>query len=405
MSETERTRPNEGVVIISSDGHAGADLDGYREYLSAKWRDDFDAWRRAVGENHGSVLTLDPDRNWNGARRAAELEAQGVLAEVLFPNTLLPFANPPNGRATSADHPRAMAGVRAHNRWMRDFCADLPGRRAGVLQIMLDDLDDALEELRWGASEGFVTVALPGVAPGSSLPPLYAPDYEDLYAAIADLDMTITCHGGSGLPDFGPYPAAAALVLAEINFWSHRTAWHLIFGGVFDRHPMLRLVLTEQGISWVPGVARTLDEMYARMLAPGGAEERLSHAGGLIERMPSEYFATNIYVGASFMRPIEGEHRADIGVDRIMWGADYPHVEGVYPYAREAIRGALASADEPELRDILGRTAAHVYRFDLNMLQPLADKSGPTIDELLEPLVEFPDSPSPTFSPGLVRNW
>ena len=91
-------------------------------------------------------------RNWDSERRLKETESQGVVAEVLFPNTVPPFFAQGNLTAlepTAADYERRWAGLQAHNRWVADFCAAAPGRRAGLAQIFLNDVDDALAEVRW----------------------------------------------------------------------------------------------------------------------------------------------------------------------------------------------------------------------------------------------------------------
>ena len=90
------------------------------------------------------------------------------------------------------------------------------------------------------------------------------------------------------------------------------------------------------------------------------------------------------------MRPVESALRHDVGVDRIMWGSDYPHSEGSYPYSREALRAAFADAPESEVRTMCADTAAAVYGFDLDQLDPIAARVGPTVAEIAEPLVDVP---------------
>jgi hypothetical protein len=127
------------LTIISSDAHAGADLLDYQPYLAHEWRDDFDRW---VGDfvnpfESEHLLTNDPSCNWDSELRTSLLESQGVVAEVLFPNTVPPFypqtqffvPPPPQSRA---EYDRRWAGLQAHNRWLVDFCDELPGRRAGI---------------------------------------------------------------------------------------------------------------------------------------------------------------------------------------------------------------------------------------------------------------------------------
>src|SRR3954453_13557534 len=104
-------------TIISADRHAGANHATYREYLAAEWHEEFDAWR---GRYRNPFRDLQDDgrtRNWDGERRLTEQAADGVVAEVLFPNTVPPFF--PTGQVvapapTAADFPRRLAGIRAH---------------------------------------------------------------------------------------------------------------------------------------------------------------------------------------------------------------------------------------------------------------------------------------------------
>ncbi|MDZ4825574.1 MAG: amidohydrolase family protein, partial [Actinomycetota bacterium] len=120
---------------------------------------------------------------------------------------------------------------------------------------------------------------------------------------------------------------------------------------------------------------------------------------------PSEYFARNCWIGASFLRPIESTLCHDVGIDRIMWGSDYPHTEGSYPYSREALRAAFAGTPEPEVRAMLSENAATVYDFDLAALDALG--IGPTVEEIAQPLLTVPeDSSCNAFDPtAIVRTW
>ncbi len=103
---------------------------------------------------------------------------------------------------------------------------------------------------------------------------------------------------------------------------------------------------------------------------------------------PSEYFARQCHIGSSFLHPREFEMRDEIGIDHIMWGSDYPHFEGSYPYTRELLRLVFAgsSADSTEIQQALAGNAAKLYGFDLEFLAPLAAQFGPTHAEIAAPL-------------------
>ncbi len=124
----------------------------YREHLDPAWRDEFDAWRGDYRNPFRDLQGGGRTRNWDDDRRIAEQESDGVVAEVVFPNTVPPFfptgamvARPP----TPDEYPRRLAGIRAHNRWLAEWCGRHPERRAGVGQIFLNDVDDAVADVRW----------------------------------------------------------------------------------------------------------------------------------------------------------------------------------------------------------------------------------------------------------------
>ena len=101
---------------------------------------------------------------------------------------------------------------------------------------------------------------------------------------------------------------------------------------------------------------------------------------------PSEYFHRNCHVGASLMMPADVDVRHEVGVDQIMWGNDYPHHEGSYPYTKLAMRLLFSDLPEEETRKILGTSAAEVYGFDLDVLQRLAERIGPTVEDIATPV-------------------
>ena len=134
-------------TVVSADGHAGGDIQDYRPYLASRWHDEFDAWAAEYVNPFADLLAPIAYRNWDSARRLAETESDGIAAEVLFPNTVPPFFTEGNLVAlppTPEDYERRWAGVQAHNRWLADFCAATPGRRAGIIQVFANDMADAV---------------------------------------------------------------------------------------------------------------------------------------------------------------------------------------------------------------------------------------------------------------------
>ncbi|EUA23526.1 amidohydrolase domain protein [Mycobacterium xenopi 4042] len=141
-------------VVISTDTHAGADLYGYKQYLPARLHDEFDAWAKTYVSPFDDLVIATANRNWDHEFRIAEMDADGVAGEVLLPNTVPRSSDNPQHHhqpaRTRDEFEKRWAGVQAHNRWQVDFCSLAPTRRRGLIQIFPNDVDLALQEIRWG---------------------------------------------------------------------------------------------------------------------------------------------------------------------------------------------------------------------------------------------------------------
>jgi predicted TIM-barrel fold metal-dependent hydrolase len=399
-------------VLISSDCHAGADLLDYKPYLEKRWHDEFDAWAASYfdpwadidteSEWKAGVSSFMSPLNWDSNKRLEALETEGIVAEVIFPNTVPPFF--PNGLLaapgprTSEEYERRWSGIKAHNRWLKDFCDEAPGRRFGVAQLFIDDVDDAVQEIRWAKDAGMRQVLLPSDH-HLKLYNLYYASLEPIWSVCEELDMPIGRHGSVVGSDAEPesIDAAHAVGVLETTFFGHRTLGQLILSGVFERHPNLKFVFTELGAGmWyanaIDGLDRfchgaKIDGMIVNMFA-GKAVEKLS-------MLPSEYGNRNVWFGAAVPPDVLEIHR-ELGLDKLMWGADFPHHEGTAPYTTEVLRATLSSAPENEVRQILGGNAAALYGADVELLQSVADEVGPAVEEIASPLQPdaFPADPN-----------
>ncbi len=392
---------SERLLVVSSDCHAGAPLLGYREYLPKHWHADFDMWAKGFydpWEDHDArevsfgVANLNSPISWDSTYRQSVLEADGIAAEVLFPNTAPPFF--PSGvlsvavPETMSEYERRMAGLRAHNNWLAEFCSEVPGRRIGVAQVFLNNIDDTLAEVKRIRELGLNSILLPADTPGA-LVPLYHRRLEPLWELCEDLGVIVHKHGNfAGDPvteEIGP--AGAAVGSIEGMYWNRRSVAHLLMAGVFERYPRLKFVQTEVKADWVPDYLATCDGVYkAAQVQGSGAEFFAGAAVRRLPKKPSEYFATNCWIGASFMTPLESQMRYRIGIDRLMWGSDLPHTEGTYPYTKKALRAVFADIPLEETKMILSETAASVYDLDLAKLRAVADQIGPLASDVAVPL-------------------
>lgn len=393
------TTATDHYTIISADCHAGGSHEQYREYLEARYQEDFDAWRGKYKNPYRDLQDGGRIRNWDDDRRNGDLEADGQVAEVVFPNTVPPFfpsfvlfAKPP----TDEQYEHRLAGIRAHNRWLVDFCNRFPQRRAGIGQIFLNNVDDAIADVHYIKENGLRGgLLLPNIPPDCKwVAPLIDPAYDPLWKVCEDLGVVLNLHGGTGSPDYGRYPAAPLVFINEVGFYSQRPLVQFILGGILDRFPGLKFAITETGCSWVPGLLAQLDTLLAQIRKTGRTGELAYDTSSVPQLSATEYFQRNCWMGVS--QPGLGDMRVRdvLGPDRFMWGSDYPHDEGTGPFTREHLRQVMAGIPESEVRAMLAGNAAKLYDFDLDALAPLAVQFGPTVEEVATPLAELPPDPN-----------
>lgn len=395
-------------MVLSSDTHAGAAMYEYKQFLPPQLHDDFDAWAAAV--TNPWVDLRDPDKakiNWHSDTRAAACDAEGITGEVIFPNTLTPFydilVHLGGVPTTAVDYTRRWAGLQAHNRWLVEFCRAEPARRRGVIQLLPNDIDHAVREVEWAAATGVIGgVMIPSIPPSHpAAAPFFHERYDPLWACCAALGMPVHQHMGSGSPNIGDDALAFGIAFAEHDLWPKRTLLHLIMGGVFERHPDLRFVWTEMwGMRWVLEELHRIDHRLKIIQTKWADDPRVlnyartfgSPAIDSLRSTPLEYWRRNCYIGASMLPRADVQYRHAVGVDRIMWGDDFPHPEGATGHLTDALRATMFDVPESECRQMLGGVAAEVYNFDLEALTPIAQRVGPVVAEVHCPLDTRPVS-------------
>lgn len=388
----------EPFVVISSDTHAGASVEGYREYLDGKHQTLFDEWRGGYKNPQRKHIGSKKHKNWDDAERMADMRADGVVGEIVFPNTVPPFFKTSVlicGNPRPEEYAMRLEGIRAHNRWLKDWCAEFPAQRAGIGLVYLNDIDEAIKDVEWIAKAGLRGgILLPHVPDDctSFIKPLYHPDYDPMWARIEEAGLVINHHGGTGSPDYGRLAISLPIRLIETPFFSTRSYSQLLLSGVFHRFPKLKYIITESGCAWVPETLARIDQAWKR-ISSGAVGEFEFPKDICTPEPPSFYAKRNCFYGASSASPVEIRDREVIGTDHILWGSDYPHYEGTYPHTRLALRHTFHDVGEEDTRKMLGLNAAGLYDFDLDALRPLAAQCGPTWDEVKVPLAEneFPE--------------
>jgi predicted TIM-barrel fold metal-dependent hydrolase len=393
----------DNYALISTDTHAGLPPEQYREYIEPKYRQAFDdaaqlsaslvldrddhekflaAWNSEIGD-HGGM-----EGAWDPTVRTKEMDGEGVVAEVIFPDadaagvggvSNSPFSSG-LGSSGDSDPELVMAGAKAHNRWISEFCQNDPDRRFGIAIVpALHDVAEAVTEVEWAAANGIRGgIMIP--ARWGGYPAYNDPRYNRLWAACAETGLVVHTHSGVGPTDYTWAPGFLSIYAAEAYWWAARPLWALLLGGVFERYPTLRYALAENGAWWVPDILDRIDAKWdgdhaTRKFGPKTFRD------GLVMK-PSDYYRRNCWMASSVMGDVEVERREKIGVDRLMWGHDYPHPEGTWPHTREWLRNRFGRVPVADTRRILGLNAADLYGFDLSKLAPVVDRVGPSVTDI-----------------------
>ena len=85
--------------------------------------------------------------------------------------------------------------------------------------------------------------------------------------------MPINVHGGTGAPDYGNYPFSMLFYINEVGWYSSVRLVQFVLGGVFERFPQLKFVMTETGCAWVPGLLAQLDATIDQIRKTGQTGE------------------------------------------------------------------------------------------------------------------------------------
>lgn len=402
----------EPYIVISADCHAGPASPVYRDYLDPAYRDAFDeelaeraqVIAEAAGGNQQFVgdeefqdewFGEDDEGNslheiglrggWDAATRDRELDRDGVCAEVVFPgpDAVTGTMGAPFGAGfipvATRDAAHLLAGARSYNRWAAELCQDSPERRTGLIVApILGDIDGAIVEIR-RAHEA-------GLTGGIIIPPQWGAyesytsyRYDPVWAVCQELSLPVHCHScPAPKDDYGDARGWMSVYGYETIFYTGRPLWFMLLTGVFERFPQLKMAITEAGSFWAADMLWRVDMMAQRE----HGMRKLVDSAGILTMLPSEYFDRNVAIGSSNTRRRELGRRYEIGVDNIMWGNDFPHPEGTWPYTRGFLKDRFWDIPINETARIIGINQAEFYGFDLQKLRPIAQRIGPTPEDL-----------------------
>ncbi len=396
----------EKYIVVSSDCHAGLPIQQYRDYIDPKYRKTLDESAPieiALSERASeSFLIKDINEQWRkgietaltGAwdhnERIKVLDRDGIAVEVVFPDGITEINMPPFGAGIGLDTNEDIvpelqwAGARAHNRWLAELCSQSPERHIGLAIVPVCwDIDDAIAEARWAHENGLKGVLLPLMTRHHH--GYNHRSYHPFWQVCEDLGLVVHFHSGAAPREqyFGPqWPEVAdpdcvgaiGTYVTEVLWWTYRPLHFLIWGGVFETFPKLKVAITETGTGWmVPPWLRLMDHHYHDTKFSKKMGDFTSH----LSLSPSEYFRRNVAIGASCTSRADAEIRHEIGLEQMMWGSDYPHPEGSWPHTHDQMISAFNGLPDNEIALMLGENAVRFYGLDRAALQPVVDRIGP----------------------------
>jgi predicted TIM-barrel fold metal-dependent hydrolase len=348
------TKKGAGLGRVNGMGSAG------REYVPGKiHRSDRMASTGLYDDGKKGIRRLT-----DSALRIKDQDRDGVQAEVLY--GIL-------GATGRLNDPEASGEViRVYNEWLASFVESQPGRFVGLAAIPNNPLDAGIAEVERVAKRG----ACRGVdiANSSDLKPLWDPYWDPLWAVINETGLPLHFHtvGGyvpehirqimfigsdptranlPGAPNV-PLPVARAAFATNITHFQINMAnilTSMIFGGVLEKYPRIRLILGESGIGWIPYVLWRMDAEW---------EDQFQDLS--LKMKPSDYWRRQCF--ATYQTdPIGVKLIDDLGADKIMWGSDFPHPDGIWPDSREYVAKEMGHLPADKRRKVICENAGKLY--------------------------------------------
>ena len=287
--------------------------------------------------------------SWDPAEHVKDMKADGCDASVLYFGVAA-------GCYNMKDPELRVASLRAYNDWLGEFCSHDRRRLIGppLLPTEEETIEPALEELQRNVKEHEIITAQVPIFPWRRY---FDSFYDPLWAMAQETQMPIAFHRGLqrpfafGSPSEGG-PWMANQVMRDFSYTM--PVADLIFGGVFDRFPDLKVVASEGRTGWLVHFVQRADESYRRHRHWLKAE---------LKRIPSDYLKENVY--STFIEDRVGVLlREMIGIDNQMWSSDYPHSDSTWPRSQEAIDLQFEGVPDSDRRKMLAENAVRLYRLN-----------------------------------------
>jgi predicted TIM-barrel fold metal-dependent hydrolase len=367
--------------IISADSHITEPPNTYIDHIEAKFKDS--APRMVRDEEGGDMFVAEgmprpvpmglvaaagkaPEDirvkgvpfeelhrgGWDPDARLGEQQRDGVAAEFLYPTVGMALCN-------HRDFDYKHACFHAYNRWISEYCSKHPTRLIGAGQTAMRSPSDGIADLHAIKNLGLRGVMMPG---DPAVEDYDSPVYDDFWRTAIELELPVSFHILTTRDQRPRGPAMNSF--ASVIRGCQDIIGMLILGGVFERHPELKLVCVEADAGWVPHYMYRLDHAYKR-------HRYWLKTGQELSRLPSEYFAENVYT--TFQDDWVAFKVADLmNWERLMWANDFPHSDSTWPWSQEMLKEHAVALRAPQRRAILSQNVASLYQIDIEALTPAA---------------------------------
>ena len=383
--------------VISADSHLEPAVERWTHHIPAKYQEHAPRRVRLPGGGDATIVEGQrkphvflgglvgrpyEDRSPSGGifenapgagtpeQRLKEQDMDGVDAEILYHG-----ASSMGAYHGIKDEDAYRAVVHAWNQFLaEEYCTVAPDRLIALGMLPDTGADDDIAEMEYCAQVGLKGVCLTRYPSGKDVP---TPDDDPFWAAALDLDMPLTVHvsfGGRGAANEAarnpqePDPELLEKHVAGVDPFSKLTKYgfrgagnavQMVFSGVFDRFPRLRIYFAETQVGWIPNFYDQLDDQYDRVIP--WAERLLGMRR--LDRRPSDYIRDHVWWG--FMHnPYGVRARHEIGLTHMMWASDFPHAETDWPETQQVIDEMFAGVPDDERYQILAGNAIEYFHLD-----------------------------------------
>jgi predicted TIM-barrel fold metal-dependent hydrolase len=340
-------------VMISADSHVMEPPDLWVTRVTAPFRDTAPRFpEHKVGEG----FQKHPGGH-DPTERLKEMEVDGVSAEVLYPTLGLKLFGLDDANLQEAC-------FRAYNDWLIEYCQVAPKRLLGIPAISVYNIDHAVQELRRCKKAG-LEGAIIWQAPHTDLP-FYSEHYQPFWSAAAELEAPVSLHILTGhnysknmetRKGVEHYRGSVNLKMMDVA----NALFEIIFYGILERHPGLKIVTVENEIGWMPFYLQQWDYYFRRFRDINPPP---------IKKDPSEYFHGQIY-STFFNDSVGGRSLEWWGEDNCMWSNDFPHPNSTWPKSRQVVERDLGHLQGDTLTKILSANVKKLYRMDLPQATPI----------------------------------